>query len=177
MLLGDKAFREHFTDPKDGSDSRMRCVMAVELLHYIDVFLDQHLSNQEAYRDNGLSHVYSLLRRFTTASSLQRDVKLQFDVPWPFRLLVETIQDDALYQYTPRSSFSMSVKDFPYLLLGVSSNESHEGEIHTVLLQASCLVRLGNALLKDKSSTFFVKAIHITHDYCAVEYTVISKWI
>ncbi|KAH9163358.1 kinase-like domain-containing protein [Lactarius sanguifluus] len=172
MLLGDKAFREHFTDPKDGSDSGMRRVTGVELLHYIDILLDQHLSNQEAYRDKGLSHVYSLLRRFTTASSLQCNIKLQLDVSWPFCLLVETIQDDALYQYTPRSSFSMSVQDFPYLLLRVSSNESHKGEIHTVLLQASCLVRLGNALLKDKSSTFFVKAIHVTHDYCAVEYTL-----
>ncbi|KAI9435775.1 kinase-like domain-containing protein, partial [Lactarius indigo] len=48
-------------------------------------------------------------------------------------------------------------------------------DVHCMLLQASCLVRLGNALLTDKSSTFVVKAIHINHDYYAAEYTLYQK--
>jgi hypothetical protein len=43
-----------------------------------------------------------------------------------------------------------------------------------MLLQASCLVRLGKALLPDKSS-FFAKAIYVNHDYCATEYTLYQR--
>jgi hypothetical protein len=68
ILLGDKAFCEYFTDPNGASDHEMRRVTAVELLHYIDVLLDQHLSDQDAYRDNAEYHIYSLLRRFSIAA-------------------------------------------------------------------------------------------------------------
>lgn len=44
-----------------------------------------------------------------------------------------------------------------------------------MLLQASCLVRLGNALLTDRSSTFFVKAIYIDQRRHAVEYTLYQR--
>ncbi|KAH8982979.1 kinase-like domain-containing protein [Lactarius hatsudake] len=97
------------------------------------------------------------------------------DVPWPFSLTAEIIQGDTLYQYTPCSSFSISIKRFPFLLFGVSSGTSQTEDVHFMLLQASCLVRLGNALLMDKSSTFVVKAIHVNHDYCATEYTLYKK--
>ncbi|KAH9020352.1 hypothetical protein EDB85DRAFT_1896221 [Lactarius pseudohatsudake] len=91
MLLGDDIFSEYFTDMNDESETR--CVTAVELLHYIDILLDQHLSNQEAYRDKSVSHIYSLLRRFATASLPQCSAKFQFGVPWPFSLVAEIIQD------------------------------------------------------------------------------------
>jgi hypothetical protein len=72
ILLGDEVFREYFTDPKP--ESATHRATAVELLHYIDILLDQNLSNQEGYRDNAESRVYSLLRRFTWAP--QRGAKL-----------------------------------------------------------------------------------------------------
>jgi hypothetical protein len=50
MLIGDKVFREYFTDSKDESETC--CITTVELLHYIDILLDEQLLNQEAYRDN-----------------------------------------------------------------------------------------------------------------------------
>ncbi|KAH9008452.1 hypothetical protein EDB85DRAFT_1904224 [Lactarius pseudohatsudake] len=82
MLLGDDVFSEYFTDMNDESETR--CVTAVELLHYIDILLDQHLSNQEAYRNKSVSHIYSLLRRFATASLPQRGAKFQlFDYNAP----------------------------------------------------------------------------------------------
>ncbi|KAH9012536.1 hypothetical protein EDB85DRAFT_2158946 [Lactarius pseudohatsudake] len=173
MLLGDDVYPKYFTDTNDESETRR--VTAVELVHYIDILLDQHLSNQEAYRDKSVSHIYSLLRRFAVASPPQRGAKFQFDVPWPFSLTAEIIQGDTLYQYTPCSSFSISTKRFPFLLLGVSSGTSQTEDVHFMLLQASCLVRLGNALLMDKSSTFVVKAIHVNHDYYATEYTLYKK--
>ena len=69
----------------------------------------------------------------------------------------------------------MVVKDFPHLLLGVYSNNPHKGCVHLMLLQASCLIRLGNVLLTDRSSTFFVKVVYVDHDYHAVEYTLYQK--
>ncbi|KAI9437733.1 hypothetical protein H4582DRAFT_2058047 [Lactarius indigo] len=44
-----------------------------------------------------------------------------------------------------------------------------------MLLQASCLVRLGNALILDKSPTFFVKVFYINYDYHVDEYTLYQK--
>ncbi|KAH9170484.1 hypothetical protein EDB89DRAFT_1907733 [Lactarius sanguifluus] len=111
MLLGDNIFPKYFTDMND--ESKTCHVTAIELVHYIDILLDQHLSNQEAYRDKSVSHIYSLLH-----------AKFQFDVPWPLSLTAEIIQDDTLYQYTPCSSFSISIKRFLFLLLGVSSSTS-----------------------------------------------------
>lgn len=80
-----------------------------------------------------------------------------------------------LYQYIPRSDFSISVKDFPHLLLALSPDKSHRGSVHRMLLQASCLVRLGNTLLADQSSTFLVKAIYVDRDSHAVEYTLYQR--
>jgi hypothetical protein len=67
--LGDNDFQKYFTNT-DG-ESEMHRVTSVELLHYIDILLDQHLSNQEAYRDRSRAHVYSLLRRLAVASPLR----------------------------------------------------------------------------------------------------------
>ncbi|KAH9010629.1 hypothetical protein EDB85DRAFT_2160988 [Lactarius pseudohatsudake] len=55
-------------------------------------------------------------------------------------------------------NFSMVVKGFPY-----------------PATWASCLVRLGNALLAGGSSTFFVKVIYVDRDYHAVEYTLYQR--
>ena len=78
------------------------------------------------------------------------------------------------HKYTPHSDFSVIANDFPHLLFTLSSDKSHRGVYH-VLLLASCLVRLGNALLVDRSSTFFVKVICIDHDYHAIEYTLYQR--
>jgi hypothetical protein len=94
------------------------------------------------------------------------------EVPWPFSLVVEIIRDNNQYQYIPSSNFALSVESFPYLLLAVASQK---GDLHRLLLQASCLVRLGNALLTDKSPTFSVKAIHVDKDYYAAEYTLYQR--
>jgi hypothetical protein len=44
-----------------------------------------------------------------------------------------------------------------------------------MLLQASCLARLGNMLMTNRSSAFFVKAIYIDRHYCVVEHTLSHK--
>lgn len=80
------------------------------------------------------------------------------------------LEDDRkLYQYTPRSDVSLVVNDFPVLLLEVTSDPS-KTDMHRMLLQAACLVRLGNALIDGPE--FLMKAIYIDDDYVATEYTL-----
>ena len=93
---------------------------------------------------------------------------LHSDKSWLLRLVIEE-DHDRLHQYTPQSDFSMVVDDFPVLLCEVCSDAS-ETDKTCMLLQASCLVRLGTALAGD--STFFVKAIYINDNYTATKYTL-----
>ncbi|KAI9435402.1 hypothetical protein BJY52DRAFT_1197588 [Lactarius psammicola] len=171
VLLGDEAFQKYFTGPND--ETEMRRVTAVELLHYLDTLVDQHLSSKEAYRGRAASHMYSLLRRFAITSPPPRSPMFKFDVPWYFGLVVEVGQ--TLHKYTPRSDIFMSIEDFPHLLIEISSDKTNKRDKSRMLLQAACLVRLGNRLITDNSSTFFVKAIYINYDYHADEYTLYQK--
>lgn len=57
------------------------------------------------------------------------------------------------------------------LLIEVSSNKELKDE-RRMLLQAACLVRLGNTLFKTSTLSFLVKAIYIDPAYQAKEYTV-----
>ncbi|KAH9024108.1 hypothetical protein EDB85DRAFT_2150720 [Lactarius pseudohatsudake] len=47
--------------------------------------------------------------------------------------------------------------------------------MNRMLLQASCLVRLGNMLLANSQTSFFVKAIYIDGEYEAIEYTLFQR--
>ncbi len=94
---------------------------------------------------------------------------LRSGTKWPLSLIINT--QEAQSQYVPRSSFSIAMRGFPVLFLDTSSDIGR-GDI---LLQASCLVRLGNALLKDRSPMFLVKAIYIDSDYYATEYTLYQR--
>ncbi|KAH8982994.1 hypothetical protein EDB86DRAFT_2834153 [Lactarius hatsudake] len=148
--LGDDTFGKYFTDVNDGSETHR--VTDIELLHYLDVLIDRHLSNQAAYRNSTASHVYSLLRRFAVdpLSESPRGAKLSFDV-------------------------FLSIEGFPHVLLEISSDKYKKRDQCRMLLQASCLVRLGNMLISDKSSTFYVKAFYIDNDYHAEEFTLYQR--
>ncbi|KAI9446715.1 hypothetical protein H4582DRAFT_2052659 [Lactarius indigo] len=178
LVLEDRTFREYFTDsdPQDSSGSEMRCVTAIEALHYANTLINHHLSDQEAYREKAVSHIYSLLRRFTTDPPSPHGIS---DVTWSLRLVMARETDQTLCQYTPHSDFFMSIGGFLHVLLEICSDKVKKRDQHRMLLQASCLVRLGNKLITDKSpfesSTFFVKAIYIDHNYNAIEYTLYQK--
>jgi len=89
-------------------------------------------------------------------------------------LLISVNGAPELYQYTPRSDFCIVVKDLPVLLLEVTSDKDRVDE-RRMILQASCVVRLGNALLKDKSPKFVLKAIYVDEGYNAVEHTFYQR--
>lgn len=86
---------------------------------------------------------------------------------WPIPLVLEVGRKN-LHLYTPRSDFSVTMRDFPVLLLEVCS-DSQGHDRNRMLLQASCLVRLGNALKKEEG--FVTRAIYIDGSYHVTEYT------
>ena len=97
------------------------------------------------------------------------------DKPWPMGLLISIENDPELYQYTPGSDFCIVVKDLPVLLLEVMNSDRDRVDERRMILQASCVVRLGNALLKDKSPKFVLKAIYIDEGHNATEYTIYQR--
>jgi hypothetical protein len=66
----------------------------------------------------------------------------------------------------------MIANGIPLLLLEVSSDSS-ETDKDRMLLQASCLVRLGNALMEKPE--FLVKAIYIDDNFKATEFTLFQS--
>ncbi len=86
---------------------------------------------------------------------------------WPVNLRVKSQKPEL---YTPHSDFSIVMNEFPVLILEVESDTNRTDQ-RRMLLQAACLVRLGNALIKNKDPNFFIKAIYINSDYVANEYT------
>jgi|SRR6266702_769769 len=90
-------------------------------------------------------------------------------------LLISIKNDPELYQYTPRSDFYIVVKDLPVLLLKVMNSDRDHVDEHHMILQASCIVCLGNVLLKDKSPKFILKAIYIDKGHNTTEYTIYQR--
>ncbi|KAH9170489.1 hypothetical protein EDB89DRAFT_1907738 [Lactarius sanguifluus] len=153
--LGDDTFDEHFTDVNDGSETHH--ITDIELLHYLNALIDQHLSNQAAYRNRTSSHVYSLLRRFAVnpLSKSPCSTKLFFDALWVFGLAMKTRDNQILHQYTPCSDVFLSIKGFLHVLLEISSDKQKKGT--------------------NKSPTFFMKAFYINNDYHVEEFTLYQR--
>ncbi len=67
----------------------------------------------------------------------------------------------------------MVIKQFPVFLMEASPDGSHNDRGRCgLLLQAACLVRLGNALLSSSAQEFLVKAVYIDSRYHAHEFTL-----
>ncbi|KAI0252823.1 hypothetical protein BJV78DRAFT_271034 [Lactifluus subvellereus] len=91
-----------------------------------------------------------------------------FGSQFPFHLVVKT--PDEIFKYTPRSDFRMHIRDFPHLLLEVTSQRD-EGDRYRMLLQASCLVRLGNSLRASTSKEpIVIMAVYINKFFEASQY-------
>ena len=75
-------------------------------------------------------------------------------------------------QYTPRSDISLSLNDFPHLLLEVVSDEAHGWDRYRMLLQAACLAKLGYSLRGVSKDPFIVSAIYIDQYLFAEWYLV-----
>ena len=64
-------------------------------------------------------------------------------------------------KYTPKNDLSLRINDVPHLVLEIVSDEA-QSDRNRMLLQASCLARLGNGLRRDKKADpFIISAIYI----------------
>ena len=67
------------------------------------------------------------------------------------------------------SDFHMRIRNFPHLILEVAS-QSSERDKYRLLLQASCLARIGNKLLKQDAEPIIVMAVYIDNAFHAFQY-------
>ena len=74
-------------------------------------------------------------------------------------------------QYTPKSDASLRINNFTHLILKVNSDKAQSDRIQ-MLLQATCLARLGNVVRQDPARPFVVSAIYIDDILCAHWYLV-----
>ena len=145
--------------PMETDVSELDQVTESELSHYYCLLLSQQLARKINYEEYKEHHAYALLLEFLAVRS--EDVKcvlsvnglsrhhgylLTFDSnrQLPFHLLIEPVGSD-IKSYTPRSDFRVSIRDFPHLVLGVSSQPTSSDETR-MLLQAACFSRIGNWL-------------------------------
>jgi hypothetical protein len=92
------------------------------------------------------------------------------NVAWDFLLIVDL--PGSRRQYTPQSDASLSINNFPHLVLEVTSDPLQESDRNRMLLQAACLARLGNALRQDLAHPFIVSAIYIDNQLRAIWHLV-----
>jgi hypothetical protein len=159
-----------------------------ELIHYASIFRASGLREKAIFEQDKESHTRALLVEF-----VQR-LRSVLDNSWglsvnrcftprfrylircdsrsqiPFHLVVETPGQKS--RYTPRSDFHMCIGDFPHLLLEVNS-QSNESDRFRMLLQASCISRIGNWLRASTSGEpIVIMAVYIDKHFKATQYVL-----
>jgi hypothetical protein len=64
----------------------------------------------------------------------------------------------------------MAIRNFPHLIIDVCSDSTAQRDEILMLLQASCLARLGNRLHGQNSQPIIVMAIYIDKSFSASRY-------
>jgi len=92
--------------------------------------------------------------------------------PWSFPLLVESREEARTFRYTQMNDFRLEIGSFSHCILEVVSG-TNQADRWRMLLQASCLARLGNKLRSnDANDPVVIMAIYIDSNLQAHEYLV-----
>ncbi len=87
---------------------------------------------------------------------------------FPFHLVIEAPGQN--FMYSPRSDFHMCIKDFPHILLEVKS-EQNQSDRYRMVLQASCICRIGNWLRAPTyGKQIVIMAVYVDEDFNAFQY-------
>lgn len=70
----------------------------------------------------------------------------------------------------------MRIRDFPHFLLEVNS-EPNEGDCIRMLLQASCIARIGNWLRASTSGIIVIMAVYIDKHFRAHQYLLCQPYV
>ncbi len=98
------------------------------------------------------------------------------DKVFPIDLMIKVSSQQR--KYTPDCDFCVVANGFPLLLLEVASGFgtlSDEADKRRLLLEAACIVRLGNVLPKKENQEFLIKAIFVDSEFVATEYTLYQR--
>jgi hypothetical protein len=172
--------------PAETNPSELDYVTKDETLHYATIVGGSWLRERAIFDEAKKSHVRSFIlgfvqrlrsvrynswdlsvnRCFTSCSRYL--IQCDSGSRLPFHLVVETRGQKSIC--TPRSDFLMCIKDFPHLLLEVNS-QSNESDRFRMLLQASCIARIGNWLRTSTSrKPITIMAIYIDKYFKANQY-------
>lgn len=95
--------------------------------------------------------------------------------PWDFFLMADLgypkEKPREMRRYEPHSDFHFDLDGLPYVILEVCSDKLRERDKTRMLVQAACLVRLGNSFsLEADACPFVVMAIYVGADLQATRY-------
>src|SRR5216684_4690464 len=96
---------------------------------------------------------------------------------WPFPLLAVAREGKpTMYRYTPMNDFHLAIEHFPYCLLEVVSGKKagleNQADCWRLVLQASCLARLGNKFRRNTNHPVVIMGIYIDSELYAHEFLV-----
>ena len=98
---------------------------------------------------------------------------------WSFPLVAFGKEESVKYLYTPLSNFRLDIRKFPHFILEVVSGDKptleKQNDLWQMILQASCLARLGNEMRTDAKVTgdpVVIMAVYIDKELNAHEYLV-----
>ena len=177
-------FYEHFNHSIPTDADKLDCVTINELGHYAHVLggsqlkIPNFVTRKESLAQILLLNFLEIVKsvQYGWGLSVHRCFTSYFvclilcdsGAQFPFQLLVQAGNEKL--KYTPRSDFFMSIRNFPHLLLEVVS-QPNEGDRYRMLLQASCLARLGNSLRASTSQRpVVIMAIYIDEFLVASQY-------
>jgi hypothetical protein len=113
--------------------------------------------------------VQSLLQVFRSSNLIGRGE------PWSFPLIALALNNGEQFRYTPKSDFSLQIEGFPHCILEVTSSDG-QADCWRMILQASCLARLGNELRSgdttDTTVPVVIMAVYIDPHLRALVYLV-----
>ncbi|KAG8817845.1 hypothetical protein FRC17_011066 [Serendipita sp. 399] len=164
QLLGPQKFARHFQsqiaidqaiiDPLD-------LVGDAEAETYAHLQQADHVYDIAPYvTGNKKAHLGALLWPLVGHKFQSGDPLFSFRSPWKFPLVAEITDSTERYRVDPVGDARLQVGALPYMILEVASKNTETGR-YRMLLQASCLAKLGTHLSTDKSRPFIVTAIYI----------------
>ncbi|KAI0296939.1 hypothetical protein B0F90DRAFT_1743566 [Multifurca ochricompacta] len=132
-------FEEHFRHPADSNEAAM--TTKSEIGQYLHILSSSEILNEHNFRVNKEDQIVAIFL---------------LDLAGQFRRLANEEGTKAGFgnvqrlRYTPRSGFRLEIRKFPHCILEVASSTRSSLEVQQdlwcMILQASCLARLGNRL-------------------------------
>ncbi|KAI0291053.1 hypothetical protein B0F90DRAFT_1920812 [Multifurca ochricompacta] len=183
---GSPMLREHLQDSfdthfREGTNSEdLPTVTNSEIGLYLHILSSTQMLAKKNFQQQkeghtGAAFLYDVAGEF---ERLARKIgKASFRTTWSFPLLAAPADEPGkLRRYSPRSDLRLELRGFPHCIIEVSSHAhgllAHQTDLNRMILQGSCLARLGNALRKKefKTEPVVISAIFIDSELVAHEY-------